>query len=90
MYTHSYSVNAYTYSVMALSVAGGIIARKYGFVRNVFLVPFLAAPFFAFYQKKEADYNMTSDYSKYIYRQVDATPQSLSKDSQFWTKHSNK
>ena len=64
MYHPTYSVNAYTYSVMALSVVGGLAARKYGFVRNVFLIPFIAAPFFAFYQKKEADFNMTSDFSK--------------------------
>jgi len=61
-------VDAYTYLIMGLSVAGGIFSKiytkKYGFPLIAFIVPFLAAPSFAFYAKKEADFLYTSEYSK--------------------------
>ena len=64
----NYLVNAYTYVVMGLSVVGGVLAKNYGFSRRVFLIPFVGAPFMAFYQKKEADFNTTSDMSRYFFQ----------------------
>ena len=49
---------------MGLSAIGGIISKKYGFAYRAFYIPFIGAPFAAFYQKKEADFNLASDISK--------------------------
>ena len=51
MYQHSYAVDTYTYIVMGLSVAGGYFSKGL-MTRKVFVVPFIAAPLMAFYQKK--------------------------------------
>lgn len=64
MYISFNSVNFYTYTVMGLSAIGGIISKKYGFAYRAFYIPFIGAPFAAFYQKKEADFNLASDISK--------------------------
>lgn len=45
-------VDAYTYLVMGLSVAGGILAKNYGLNRMPFYIAFMGAPLSAFYMKK--------------------------------------
>ena len=64
MYLYNQSVNAYTYMVMGLSAVGGVLANKYGFARMPFGIAFLVCPLIAFYQKKEADFNVISVMSK--------------------------
>lgn len=73
MYYQLYLVDAYTYLVMGLSIVGGAIAKKYDIVRMPFMISFAAAPFSAFYMKKEADFNLTSELSKYNRLDVDET-----------------
>jgi hypothetical protein len=64
MYFLIYAVDAYTYLVMGLSVVGGVVAKRYDLVRMPFMFSFVAAPFTAFYMKKEADHNVTSHLSR--------------------------
>ena len=64
MYSLLHSVDAYTYLIMAISAGGGLLASRYGFNRLPFGVAFLLAPSAAFYQKKEADFNLQSEFSR--------------------------
>ena len=64
MYFRIYAVDAYTYLAMGLSAVGGVIAKRYDIARMPFMVGFVAAPFTAFYMKKEADHNLTTHISK--------------------------
>jgi len=56
MYIFFNVVDAYTYLIMGLSVAGGIFAKRYGKQYGApvmpFIFAFLGAPLAAFYQKK--------------------------------------
>jgi hypothetical protein len=68
VYIYFKIVDAYTYLIMGLSVAGGIFAktygRQYGAPVMPFVFAFLGAPLAAFYQKKEADFFYNSLLSK--------------------------
>lgn len=66
MYASSKPVNKFTYVVMALSALGGLISQRYGIPPSPFAFTFVAAPFFAFLQKKEGDFNHFSSFSKYL------------------------
>lgn len=66
MYPSLESVNTFTYVVMGLSFVGGLLARRYGSVVYTFSFSFVAAPFFAFLQKEESDFNHFSKISKYL------------------------
>lgn len=65
MYFRVKSVNLYTYGTMGLSLVGVVLAKRYGSVTFPFVAAFIGAPLMAFYQKKEADFNYVSDFSKY-------------------------
>jgi hypothetical protein len=49
---------------MGLSLVGVVAAKKYGSVTFPFTAAFITAPLLGFYQKKEADFNFISDFSK--------------------------
>ena len=59
---------------MAISATGGLLAGRYGFTRLPFGVAFVLAPSIAFYQKKEADFNVISEFSRYLYSDEGGTP----------------
>lgn len=54
-------------------MVGVVVAKKYGSVPLPFVAAFITAPFIAFYQKKEADFNFISDFSKYNGLDLDGT-----------------
>lgn len=71
---------------MGLSVVGVFVAKKYGSATLPFVAAFIAAPLMGFYQKKEADFNFISEFSKYSEYDLGATLSNFCNATQFYIK----
>lgn len=57
----------YTYSLMAASAIGYVIAKRRGYVSGAFGAAFAAAPIVSLYQKRELDFYESTSNALYLF-----------------------